>query len=576
MKDYLQRKYGLTDEGTDNLQKAIVAQSIYNLTLIFPMMIAFMFLTQYGGEFFNIPAKQEFSLLHYLIMIVIFFILMCIVGIHAYKKTYTKTYVETAKTRINLAERLRKLPLSYFARKDVADLSSSIMTDATMVEQMFSHAIPQLYAGFVSTTIFAVMLFTFNWKLALSLFWVVPLGFIVFKISRKKQQDSHKVGFAKNRDIFDEMQESFDLVKEIISYNLEDEYIKRMDEKLDDKHLHMKKIELVLGSFVNLSMSMLKVGIGSVAIFGAILLQTGQVDILTYMIFLIISASVYSPIMETFVYMAEILYMDSITERIREINHMPMQEGVNEFNPNGYDIEFKNVSFSYDDEQNVLNDISFKANQGEITALVGPSGCGKTTATKCAARFWDIDSGVITIGGVDISNIEPEKLLQSFSIVFQDVVLFNSSVMENIRLGRSDATDEEVIEVAKLARCDEFINELSDGYNTLIGENGTKLSGGERQRLSIARALLKDAPIILLDEATASLDAENETLIQAAISELIKDKTVIIIAHRMRTVINADKIVALNNGEIVEMGTSKELLDNNGMFSKMYKAQLSS
>ncbi len=365
-------------------------------------------------------------------------------------------------------------------------------------------------------------------------------------------------------------------MQEIKAYNREDFFIDQINEKYDRDLAHKKKSEIIPGTVLNFAVTILKIGMATVAIYGANLLVSGQVDLFTYLAFIIMSGVVFNPMITAMMNFAEMMYLDSIVERILEINEMPSQEGTTEFKPNGYDIVFENVKFSYEAGVSVLEDVSFTAKQGEVTALVGPSGGGKTTAAKLSARFWDIGGGKITLGGVDISKIEPETLLKEFSIVFQDVSLFNASVMENIRLGRKDATDEEVMRVAEIARCKEFIDKLPEGYDTLIGENGEKLSGGERQRISIARALLKDAPIILLDESTASLDAENESKIQAGISELIRDKTVIIIAHRMRTVIDADNIVVLKDGKIAESGKSEDLIKKNGIFAGMYRAQMQS
>ncbi len=575
MTKYFQKRYLISYEGAKNLTKAVISHTFYNLSLMLPMMAVFIFLFQYVPKFFNMPSIKEYSLMFYIIFAVVSLVIMYFISKIDYKLTYSKAYDESAKNRIKLAEKLKKLPLSYFAQKDIADLSATIMSDATTIEHLFSHCMPGVYASIISTTIFSIMLFIYNWQMALSLFWVIPIALLIFFLSRKKQKSLHSKLFNKNRKVIDDMQDSFDLVKEIISYNLEEKHVDDIHNQFDDIYKNMKKGEVTLGSLVNLSIMFLKLGLGSVVFFGALLLSKGSIDILTYLVFLILSGSIYSPIMDIVNNLAAMLYLDSIKERIREIESMPTQSGTNVFEPENYDIEFENVEFSYKKDVGVLNDISFVAKQGEVTALVGPSGCGKTTATKCAARFWDVNKGKITIGNVDISTIEPEKLLENFSIVFQDVTLFNSSIMENIRLGKKDATNEEVIKVAKLARCQEFIENLPDKYDTLIGENGEKLSGGERQRLSIARALLKDAPIILLDEATASLDAENETLIQEAISELIKDKTVIIIAHRMRTIINADKIIVLKDGKILEEGKSQDLLDKKGMFYNMYNSQLS-
>ncbi len=575
MKKYLQDKYSLSDAGVKDVMASIISSFILNLSIMLPMMISFIFLRQYVDKFLDREMVANLTLIHYIAIIVVAFIVMYFIAVNDYKKSFTKVYEESARSRINLAEKLKKLPLSYFSKKDVADLSATVMSDATIFEHLFSHTVPKVYAGMFSIIIVAIMMFIFDYRLAIALFWVVPVAYLVFILSKNKGKRIFKEGFDLNREIIDDFQEGLNLVQEIKAYNREDYFVEEINKKYDREKAHKIKSEVVLGSIINVSFVLLKLGMPSVAVYGGYLLVNGQVDLFTYLAFIIMSGMVFNPITTALVNMAEMLYLDSIVVRIKEINDMPTQEGTKEFNPNGYDIEFNNVDFSYEDGVNVLKDVSFTAKQGEVTALVGPSGGGKTTATKLASRFWDIQGGTIKLGGVDISTVDPETLLKKFSIVFQDVSLFNSTVMENIRHGRKGATDEEVKAVAKLARCEEFISKLPEGYDTLIGENGEKLSGGERQRISIARALLKDAPIILLDEATASLDAENESKIQAAIAELIKDKTVIIIAHRMRTVIDADNIVVLKDGKVSEIGSSKELIDNDGIFARMYKTQVS-
>lgn len=574
MKNYLQKKYALSDAGRDDLMKSIISSTWVNLSVFLPMILAFTFLRQYMDRYLGNRPVTNLNIFHFIIISVVIFISMYLIAKNDYNKTYTKIYDESARSRITLAEKLKKLPLSYFSRKDIADLSATIMSDATTFEHLFSHTVPKLYAGIISMAVMAVMLFIFDYRLAIALFWVVPVAYLVFNISNKKNVQILKEGFNISREVIDDFQEGLNLVQEIKAYNREEYFIEEINKKYDKELSNKKEAEIIMGSFINVANMILKLGIATVAIYGAKLLINNEVDAFTYLSFIIAGGIVYNPIVTALINMAEMLFLDSIVERILEINNMPSQEGTTEFNPNGYDIVFEDVSFSYEEGIKVLENVSFVAKQGEVTALVGPSGGGKTTAAKLSARFWDIQKGKITLGGVDISRIDPETLLKEFSVVFQEVFLFNSSVMENIRLGRKDASDEEVMRVAKIARCDEFIEKLPKGYNTLIGENGTKLSGGERQRISIARALLKDAPIILLDEATASLDAENESEIQAGISELIKNKTVIIIAHRMRTVMDADNIVVLKNGEVVESGNSEKLLAENGVFADMYKRQI--
>lgn len=417
------------------------------------------------------------------------------------------------------------------------------------------------------------MLFFYNWKLSLAVFWVVPVALLVFYLSRKLQNDVHAKLYSIKRDISDQIQEGLDSAHEIKSYNREAAFSNTLNAKLDDYEQLLIKGELLIGAFLNLSHVFLKLGLPSVILFGAYLLAAGSVNIFTYLVFLVIAARIYNPIMEAMNNFALLIFLNVRIKRMKEMDEMPRQDGKSDFYPQNYDIQFKNVDFSYQDGVQTLKNVSFTAKQGEVTALVGPSGGGKSTVAKLSARFWDIDKGVITLGGEDISRVDPETLLNYYSIVFQDVTLFNASVMENIRLGKKDATDEEVIKAARLARCDEFVTKLPQGYGTLIGENGARLSGGERQRISIARAILKDAPIILLDEATASLDTENESKIQRALSELVKNKTVLIIAHRMRTVAGADKIVVIKDGAVVERGTPAELKEKGGIFAAMVKAQ---
>ncbi len=574
MKKYLQKKYTLSDAGSNDVSKSIASSTLINLSLMLPMMLSFMFIRQYIDRFLGNEAVVNLGLIHFIGIIIAIFVVMYFIAKNDYNKSFVTIYEESARSRIKLAEKLKKLPLSYFGKKDIADLSATIMSDATTFEHLFSHSVPKVYAGVISIIIIAAMMFVFDYRLALSLFWVVPVAYIVFMLAKNKIRKLFKEAFDLNREIIDDFQEGINLVQEIKAYNREEYFVSELHKKYDRDLSHKKKVELVPGSILNVSISILKLGMATVAIYGANLLVAGRVDVFTYLGFIIVSGVIFNPIITAMMNFAEMMYLDSIVERIREINHMPSQEGSTEFKPDGYDVVFDNVKFSYEEGVSVLEGVSFTAKQGEVTALVGPSGGGKTTSAKLAARFWDIDGGKITLGGVDISQIEPETLLKEFSIVFQDVSLFNSSVMENIRLGRKDATDDEVREVARIARCEEFIEKLPEGYDTLIGENGEKLSGGERQRISIARALLKDAPIILLDEATASLDAENESKIQAGISELIKNKTVIIIAHRMRTVVDADNIVVLKDGKVAESGKSKELIAGGGIFSNMYKAQM--
>lgn len=573
MLKYFQNKYALSEKGASDLIHAIIWTIIMDISFMAPVAIGFKFLDEYICLLFNPSSNLQGSITYYIIMSVLLFLVMLIIVYFQYNSAYTKIYEESAKRRIGLAETLRKLPLAFFGKKDISDLSSTIMEDATQIETLFSHSVPQIYAAVVTVFVMGIMMFFFNWKLSLAVFWVVPVAILIFYLSRKFQNTMHKQLYDVKRNISDNIQEGLDLAHEIKSFNRENDFSNALNNKLDELEKFLIKGELLIGALINLSYAFLKLGLPSVILYGAYLLSIREISIFTYLVFLIITARIYNPIMDAMNNFAALLFLDVRINRMKEMDQMPRQDGKIEFNPQNYDIEFKNVDFSYQDGMQILNNVSFTAKQGEVTALVGPSGGGKSTIAKLSARFWDIDKGKITLGGKDISKIDPETLLKYYSIVFQDVTLFNSSVMENIRLGKKDASDEEVVRAAQLAQCHEFINKLSNGYQTLIGENGEKLSGGERQRISIARAILKNSPIILLDEATASLDAENESKIQSALGELIKNKTVLIIAHRMRTVLGADKIVVIKDGVIAETGMPMELKENQGVFSTMLKTQ---
>ena len=569
MRKYFQDKFAMSEKGAKNLIISIVWSAIMDLSFMFPVIFGFQFLDEHLGILLNASNAPGSSVLYYVIMAVAALLVMFAIAYFQYDSTYTRIYEESARRRISLAETLRKLPLAFFGKKDIADLSATIMEDATQIEQLFSHAVPQIFAAAVTIVIMGVMMFIYNWQMSLAVFWVVPVALLVFYLSRKFQNRLHTKIYHIKRDISDNIQEGLDSVHEIKSYNREDDYSSTLNAKLDNYEKFLINNELLLGALINFTHVLLKLGLPSVILAGAYLLATGSVSIFAYLVFLVVTARVYNPIMEVLENLAVLLYLNVRIKRMKEIDAMPRQEGKTEFHPNNYDIEFNNVDFSYIEGVQTLKNVSFTAKQGNVTALVGPSGGGKSTVAKLSARFWDIDKGIITLGGEDISQIDPETLLNYYSIVFQDVTLFNSSVVDNIRLGKKDAPDEEVIRAARLAQCDEFVNKLPQGYDTLIGENGERLSGGERQRISIARAILKDAPIILLDEATASLDAENESKIQRALSELIKSKTVLIIAHRMRTVSGADKIVVIKDGSVSETGTPLELTGKQGIFAAM-------
>ena len=568
MVSYFMKRYAMSEKGAINLKKAIISHTFVNLTKLFAPMIAFMFLFQYIGVLKGIES-YNFTLFHYLILIIVMMILMFLVARWDYVRLYTNVYNESANSRIDLAERLKKLPLSYFGKRDLADLAETMMNDMNLYETIFSHAVPHIYSTAISTGVIALMLIIYNPKLAFAALWVIPISLLIIFLSRKSQKKIVQNWIDDNRKVFDDLQEKIEQIEQIKSYNLEEQMLKDFFKKLNMSTKQKTKGEIVAGTLTGIATAILKLGIISVAVVGVNMLIAGEINILVYIAFLMLTTSIYLPIEGIITFMSMIVMLDAVVGRIKEIKTMPIQEGKKQMEITNYDIEFKDVHFGYDN-YSVINGVSFIAKQGEITALIGSSGSGKTTVAKLAARFWDIDRGKILIGGKDISEVDPETLLKNFSIVFQDVILFNTSIKDNIKIGKKDATDEEITRAAKIARCDDFINKMPNGIDTIIGENGQRLSGGERQRISIARAILKDAPIILLDEATASLDVENESLIQEALSELIKEKTVIVIAHRLRTIRNADKIVLLNAGKIEAVGTDSELCKS----SEFYKAML--
>lgn len=568
MVSYFIKRYAMSEKGAINLKKAIISHTFVNLTKLFAPMIAFMFLFQYIGILKGIES-YNFTLFHYLILIIVMMILMFLVARWDYVRLYTNVYNESANSRIDLAERLKKLPLSYFGKRDLADLAETMMNDMNLYETIFSHAVPHIYATTISTGVIALMLIIYNPKLAFAALWVIPISLLIIFLSRKSQKKVVQNWIDDNRKVFDDLQEKIEQIEQIKSYNLEEQMLKDFFKKLNMSTKQKTKGEIVAGTLTGIATAILKLGIISVAVVGVNMLIAGEINILVYIAFLMMTTSIYLPIEGIITFMSMIVMLDAVVGRIKEIKTMPIQEGKKQMEITNYDIEFKDIYFGYDN-YSVINGVSFIAKQGEITALIGSSGSGKTTVAKLAARFWDIDRGKILIGGKDISEVDPETLLKNFSIVFQDVILFNTSIKDNIKIGKKNATDEEITRAAKIARCDDFINKMPEGIDTIIGENGQRLSGGERQRISIARAILKDAPIILLDEATASLDVENESLIQEALSELIKEKTVIVIAHRLRTIRNADKIVLLNAGKIEAVGTDSELCKS----SEFYKAML--
>ena len=570
MMKYFQNRFALSEKGANDLLRGIVFSTLLNLALMLPPTYLFLFLMEYIGTY---PQLQRHTLWFYLLVAAVLAAVMFFVARWQYDSTYTTVYNESAKRRISIAEKLRQLPLAFFGERNLSDLTSTVMEDCTELEHTFSHAVPQLFASIISILIIAVSLFCYDWRLAAALFYVVPLALATLLLSRHLLNKVFARHYLTKRGITEQIQEGLECVQEIKSYSGEQAYCSSFDQRLKRYEQALVRSELIVGTFPNLSVVLLKLGMPTVILVGAWLLQRGDVSPFVYLAFLIVSAMVYNPIQEVCNNLVLLSYLDVRINRTKEIETMPAQQGCKDVALTHYDIEFRNVSFAYEADKQVLHHVSFTARQGEVTALVGPSGGGKSTTAKLAARFWDINDGEILLGGHDIAAIDPEALLKNYAIVFQDVLLFNASVADNIRIGKRNATDEEVHRAAQLAQCDDFIHRMPQGYDTIIGENGETLSGGERQRISIARALLKNAPIILLDEATASLDAENETKIQAGISELVRNKTVIIIAHRMRTVRNADKIVVLSGGTVSEQGTPDELMAANGEFARMVKLQ---
>ena len=569
----LERRFALSPTGARDLKRGILYSTLLNLTFILPSVFVFIFFSDFLRPAFG-RGEAKYGWQLYLILALAFTLVTAVISYLQYSSTFMAVYRESADRRIRVAEKLRRLPLSFFGRHDLSDLTSTVMADNTELEHTFSHAVPQLFASIISVVLITLSLCFYDWRLSVALLAPLPLVVLIVLVTRRMLRGRFQENYRLKRQVTEDIQQGLENIREIKAYRGEQAYLRALDHSLNILEEEMIRDELLASVCMNASVVLLRLGLAFVAILGASLLQAGTLDLMAYLVFLVFGSSVYIPIEEVLNYSILLSYLDVRISRMRQIDEMPTQTGKTEVSVRRYDIAFDHVSFAYEPGREVLHDISFTARQGEVTALVGPSGGGKSTIAKLAARFWDIEEGRITLGGRDISQIDPEALLAHFAIVFQDVVLFNASVMDNIRIGRSGATDAEVIEAARLARCEEFISQLPEGYDTLIGENGQKLSGGERQRISIARALLKDAPVILLDEATASLDVENETLLQQGISELVRDKTVLIIAHRMRTIRRADQVIVLREGRITESGSPEELLAQGGDFAAMVALQM--
>ena len=565
----LQRRFALSRQGAVDLIKGCIACVFQDISFMLPVGLLYSFVIDLMNRGVN-GSRIAFYAVGALACLVLIFI----VTYFQYNATYLATYVESGVRRVSLAEQLRKIPLSFFGKKDLADLTNSIMGDCATLETAFSHYVPALAGSLISTTLIAVCLFAYDWRMALAAVWVLPIAFVITFFSARIQTYFNRKSVEANVALESGVQECIESLQDLKANNAEKSYLKGLNKKIDYVEKRHIITELGTALFVVSSTLILKFGIATVALVGSVLLIRGEIDVPLFFLFLLVASRLYAPLEGALQNLAAVISTKPNINRMNEILDKPIQTGSNRLTNQGYDIVFDHVGFAYNTGETVLKDVSFTAKQGEVTALVGPSGGGKTTVSRLAARFWDIGKGKITVGGMDISEIEPETLLSLYSIVFQDVTLFNNTVIENIRIGRKDATDEEVIAAAKLANCDEFVVKLPDGYSSMIGENGCELSGGERQRISIARAFLKNSPIILLDEATASLDVENETLIQAALSRLIKDKTVLVIAHRMRTVSGADKVVVLSDGSVAEQGLPEELIKTGKIYPHMVKLQM--
>ncbi|MCR4993589.1 MAG: ABC transporter ATP-binding protein/permease [Lachnospiraceae bacterium] len=570
MKNWLKHKYALSDEGANDMIKACISVTCTNIVLMMSSGILYMLIKNLLED--NLTSDRIWI---YALASAGVILLIAITNFIQYNATFLSTYRESGRRRTSLAETLRKLPLSFFGKKNLTDLTTNIMGDCAQIETASSHWIPELIGAIISTSLVGISLFFFfDWRMVLASFWVIPVAFIIVITCSGAEKRAVRKNSAIKLDMADGIQECLESIRDLRANSAEDRYMEKLEGKIRTVEKEALYTELKMAVYVNSAAIILKIGIGTTALVGGALFVNKSIDILTFFMFLMLVSRLYDPMQITLQNFAAIIACGIQCERLDEVMSHDIQTGTTNMTNKGYDIEFDHVGFKYSDDTDVLKDVSFTAKQGEVTALIGPSGGGKTTVSRLAARFWDVSQGTIRLGGEDVSKIDPETLLMNYSIVFQDVTLFNNTVMENIRIGRKGATDAEVMAAARMANCDEFVNLLPDKYNTAIGENGSELSGGERQRISIARAFLKDAPIILLDEATASLDAENETAIQEALSKLIKNKTVLIIAHRMRTIANADHIVVLKDGVVAEEGSPSELSQKDSIYSRMTKQQM--
>ncbi len=570
----IQEKYALTDEGMRNVKLGTVWTAASNLVIFGGVGIVYLFMEALMAHLTGgVPLPP---LAPYAAAIVIFAVVLFVTEYLAYYYQYGVIYKESGRQRIGLAERLRKLPLSFFGRRDLADLTETLMTDVKTTEHAYSHVLPELYGAYITLAVAAIGLLSFDWRLALASLWSCPVGLAILFGARRTLQPMMEATRLRGLATSEDIQEALECVREVRATNQEDRYLEHIHADIDAAERQAARSEVACGIAVNGAQVVLRLGLATTVLAGATFVLEGSCTFMTLFAFLVVVSRIYAPFDQCLMLIAELFSAKTSASRMKSFYEEPLAQGGETYEPNGHDVAFEDVSFSYDGGEKVLDGVTFTACEGEVTALVGPSGSGKSTCARLSCRLWDANAGRVTVGGVDVSGVDPEVLLRDFAVVFQDVLLFDDTVMGNIRLGRRGATDEEVLAAARAANCDEFVSRLPKGYDTMIGENGSKLSGGERQRISIARALLKDAPVVLLDEATASLDVENETQVQEALSHLLVGKTVIVIAHRMRTVMSADKIVVLDGGRVVEQGSPDELLAVNGLFARMVRLQTES
>ena len=568
----ISKKYAMTEKGAKDYVAAVFWSVLVNISKMLPVGVLAAALSGITQALTD-GTDPRAGLTRFIIAGILALLALFVTFLIQYRALYDATYRESANRRIRIAEVLRRLPLSFFGKRDLTDLTTTIMADTETLEKAFSHFYPAMYGALISTTMVAAGMLIYDWRMALALLWVVPVSLLTVYLCRRLEKRHIKKGLTTRRAATDAMQEVLECAPEIKACNRKEMYLAELNHKLEEAERENIRGELFTGVVNTAAHSFLKLGIATTVLTGVILMSSGSLTMIPFLLFLIAATRLYDPIGSMFANLAAVFACEVRIERMKEIENEKRMTGLTKYRPDGYDISFEHVTFAYRENEDVLKDVSFTAKQGQVTALVGPSGGGKSTAARLAARFWDPSEGTVRLGGVDVSTVDAEALLEKYAIVFQDVVLFADTVMENIRIGRRGATDAEVLAAAKAAQCDAFISGLPDGYHTLIGENGSRLSGGERQRISIARAILKDAPVILLDEATASLDVENETAVQAALSGLIRDKTVLIIAHRMRTVMHADQIVLLSGGRVTEIGRPADLLEKNGLFRHMAQLQ---